>query len=97
MRLCLLCCWPLLSACTSDPVWVAFSPSVPADLFQPCPGYLDLPPVNEGQISDALIAEARGRDCANGKLATVAEILNSTGPNGAELNHLNMRPIHATS
>ncbi|WP_269751761.1 hypothetical protein [Pseudophaeobacter flagellatus] len=32
-------------------------------------------PQSEGQISDALIAEARGRSCANGKLAAVGEIL----------------------
>ena len=80
MRLCLLCCLPLLNACTAEPSRVAIAPGVPADLLQPCPGYRGAPPVTEGQISDALIAEARGRDCANGKLATVAEILNPSGP-----------------
>jgi hypothetical protein len=48
---------------------------VPADLLQPCAGYTGPLPQSEGQISDALIAEARGRRCANGKLATVGEIL----------------------
>ncbi|WP_417701971.1 hypothetical protein [Pseudophaeobacter sp.] len=50
-------------------------PRVPADLLQPCAGYTGPLPQTEGQISDALIAEARGRRCANGKLATVAEVL----------------------
>ncbi|WP_417714355.1 hypothetical protein [Pseudophaeobacter arcticus] len=50
-------------------------PQVPADLLQPCAGYTGPLPQSEGQISDALIAEARGRRCANGRLATVAEIL----------------------
>jgi hypothetical protein len=48
---------------------------VPPDLLQPCAGYTGPLPQSEGQISDALIAEARGRSCANGKLAAVAEIL----------------------
>jgi hypothetical protein len=50
-------------------------PRVPADLLQPCAGYTGPVPQSEGQFSDALIAEARGRSCANGKLAAVAEIL----------------------
>ncbi|MFC4214301.1 hypothetical protein ACFP4H_17705 [Pseudophaeobacter arcticus] len=48
---------------------------MPTDLLQPCAGYTGPLPLSEGQFSDALIAEARGRRCANGKLATVAEIL----------------------
>ncbi|MFC4215097.1 hypothetical protein ACFP4H_14005 [Pseudophaeobacter arcticus] len=50
-------------------------PNVPADLLQPCAGYTGPLPRSEGQMSDALIAEARGRSCANGKLEAVAEIL----------------------
>lgn len=81
MRLCLLCCLPLLTACSDpDSQQIIQPPKVPADLLQPCAGYTGPVPRSEGQISDALIAEARGRDCANGKLATLAEILNSTGP-----------------
>ncbi|MCD9147662.1 hypothetical protein [Pseudophaeobacter flagellatus] len=48
---------------------------MPSDLLQPCPGYQGPTPRSEGQLSDALIAELRGRSCANAKLATVAEIL----------------------
>ncbi|MEP1496399.1 hypothetical protein [Pseudophaeobacter sp.] len=76
MRLYPLCLPLLLGACsdrTSDPV--VPPPRVPADLLQPCAGYTGPVPQSEGQFSDALIAEARGRSCANGKLAAVAEIL----------------------
>ncbi len=38
-------------------------------------GYTGPVPRNEGQFSDALIAEARGRACANEKLTTIAEII----------------------
>ncbi|GAA6198682.1 hypothetical protein NBRC116598_41270 [Pseudophaeobacter arcticus] len=48
---------------------------MPPDLLQPCAGYTGPVPQSEGQISDALIAEARGRACANGRLGAMAEIL----------------------
>lgn len=80
MGLCLLCSALLLSGCGAEPAPVAVAPHVPLDLFQPCRGYLGPRPGTEGQISDALIAEVRGRQCANGKLATMAEMLNSPGP-----------------
>lgn len=81
MRLCLLCWLPLLSACTPPlPEPVVLPPRVPADLLQPCPGYTGPVPREEGQISDALLAEARGRACANNRLIAVADILNSPGP-----------------
>jgi len=81
MRLYLLCLPLLLTGCfglDSEPITPR--PEVPADLLQPCAGYTGPLPQTEGQISDALIAEARGRSCANAKLATVAEILNHPGP-----------------
>ncbi|MEQ3670202.1 hypothetical protein [Pseudophaeobacter sp.] len=62
----------------SDPITTP--PRVPADLLQACAGYTGPLPQTEGQMSDALIAEAQGRACANGKLATVAEILNEERP-----------------
>ncbi len=77
MRLCLLGLVSLLSACVgrgSDPARSA-PPNVPADLLTPCAGYTGPVPTTEGQLSNALIAEAQGRSCANGQLATVAEIL----------------------
>ena len=76
MRLYPLCSLLLLTGC-SQPASEAMipPPNVPADLLQPCAGYTGPLPRTEGQISDALIAEAQGRSCANGKLATVGEIL----------------------
>jgi hypothetical protein len=75
-------CLPLLLAGCSQPAseLVIPPPRVPADLLQPCAGYTGPVPQSEGQISDALIAEARGRSCANTRLATVAEILDRTSP-----------------
>ena len=81
MRLCLLCCALLLSGCGSNEIVVAPIPhNVPADLLQGCSGYTGPVPQNEGQISDALVAEVHGRHCANGKLTAIDEILNDTGP-----------------
>lgn len=81
MRLCLLCCALLQSACGADPIVVAPIPhNVPPDLLQGCAGYTGPVPQDEGQLSDALVAEVRGRHCANGKLTAVDEILNGVGP-----------------
>ncbi len=77
MRLYLLCLVSLLPGCMvrgADPTRLP-PPNVPADLLPPCAGYTGLVPTTEGQLSNALVAEAQGRSCANGKLATVAEIL----------------------
>ena len=74
-----LCCALLLSACGADKIVVAPIPhNVPADLLQGCAGYTGPVPQDEGQLSDALVAEMRGRHCANGKLAAIDEILNGT-------------------
>lgn len=76
MRLCLLCLLPLLSACSAPlPEPILQPASVPDDLLRPCAGYTGLLPHTEGQISDALLAEAQGRACANHRLATLAEML----------------------
>jgi hypothetical protein len=81
MRLCRLCLVPLLSACSPPlPDPIVQPPSVPQDLLVPCPGYRGLVPRTEGQLSDALLAEAQGRACANGRLATLAEILTDPDP-----------------
>ena len=81
MRLCLLCCALLLSGCGPDPIAVTAPPrQVPADLLQGCAGYTGPLPNTEGQMSDALVAEVRGRHCANGKLEAIAKILEPTGP-----------------
>jgi hypothetical protein len=75
-----LCCALLLSACGADKIVVAPIPhNVPADLLMPCGGWTGPVPQTEGQYSDALVAEVRGRYCANGKLAAISEILNGTG------------------
>ena len=76
MRLCHLCLPLLLTGCFElGSEAVVLPPRVPADLLQPCAGYTGPVPQTEGQISEALIAEAKGRGCANGKLAAIAEIL----------------------
>ena len=76
MRLYLLCLPLLLTGCfgrDADPI--QSPPRVPADLLQPCAGYTGPFPRSEGQFSEAMIAEARGRACANGRLATVGKML----------------------
>lgn len=69
----------LLSGCMgSEPMQVvAPPPVVPADLLQPAPGYAGSAPETEGQLSTALIAEARGRRQANAQLTAISEILNT--------------------
>lgn len=81
MRLCLLCLPLLLTGCFgpgSDRP--APPPIVPADLLQPAPGWTGPKPQTEGQLSDALIAEAQGRRIANARLAAISDILEGTGP-----------------
>lgn len=77
MRLFPICFVLLLSGCfgSDGPRVVAPPPVVPADLLRPAPGYSGPVPRTEGQLSDALIAEARGRRQANAQLAAIAEIL----------------------
>jgi hypothetical protein len=76
MRLYPLCLPLLLAGCSQPASEVVIPPPrVPPDLLQPCAGYTGPVPQSEGQISDALIAEARGRACANGRLEVVREIL----------------------
>ena len=79
MRLYLLCLPLLLTGCFGRDSEVVVPPlRVPTDLLMPCVGYTGPVPQTEGQISDALISEARGRSCANGKLATVGKMLAKT-------------------
>lgn len=77
MRLFPLCCALLLSGCfgSDRPQVVARPQPVPADLLRPAPGYAGPVPATEGQLSDALVAEARGRRQANAQLAAISEIL----------------------
>lgn len=77
MRLCLICCALLLGGCMGrdGPQVVAPPPVVPADLLRPAPGWTGPVPMTEGQLSDALIAEARGRRQANAQIAAISEIL----------------------
>ena len=81
MRLYPLCFLLLLTGCfgrDSEPIQPP--QRVPADLLQPAPGYTGPVPQTEGQLSDALIAERRGRQAANRKLTTIGEILNEQRP-----------------
>lgn len=81
MRLCLLCLPLLLTGCLGrESRAVVAPPRVPADLLQTAPGYSGPYPQTEGQLSDALVAEAKGRALANSRLQTIAEILTTTGP-----------------
>lgn len=77
MRLFPIFCALLLSGCfgSDRPQVVAPPPVVPADLLRPAPGWAGPVPATEGQLSDALIAEARGRRRANAQIAAIAEIL----------------------
>lgn len=81
MRLCLLCLVSLLPGCMGrDNEPIAPPPRVPADLLQRVPGYTGPVPMTEGQLSDALLAERRGRQAANARLATIDVILNEERP-----------------
>ncbi len=76
MRLYLISSALLLGACMrNEPEVVPLPPAVPADLLQPCAGYTGPVPRTEGMVADALLAEARGRACANAKLRAVGEVL----------------------
>lgn len=77
MRLCLLCCSLLLSGCmgADGPQIFAPPPVVPDDLLRGCAGYQGPFPATDGQASDAWVAEARGRVCANGRIEAIREIL----------------------
>jgi hypothetical protein len=44
-------------------------------MLTPCPGWQGGTPKTEGELIRAGVAEKAGRDCANLKLAGVAEIL----------------------
>ncbi len=82
MRLCLLCLPLLLTGCFGRETEVIMGPPiVSADLLQPAPGYSGPPPRTDGELSDALIAEVRGRKLANSRIATIAEILRQSDPN----------------
>lgn len=73
----LLCCALLLTACTRPPEPVVnVTPDISPDLTKGCDGYTGPSPENEGQLSDAHIAEYRGRLCANAKLETIEETIN---------------------
>ena len=81
MRLYPLCFLLLLTGCfgrDSEPV--KRPPRVSADLLLTVPGYTGPVPQTEGQLSDAFIAERRGRQAANAKLTTIGEILNEERP-----------------
>lgn len=72
MCLCLIIFVALLVGC--GPV-TKRPPKIPADLFQPEPGWQGPPPATEGDLIDAALAERNGRVRANGKLETIKEIV----------------------
>jgi hypothetical protein len=76
MRLSLTICAALVSGCgAGSPTVTPVASYVPADLLTPCAGWQGPVPLTEGQWVDATAQERRGRICANGKLASVAQIV----------------------
>lgn len=76
MRRYLTICAALLAACGPEtaPEVVVVPPPIEPSLLTPCAGWTGPTPTTEGQLADAALAEKRGRVCANGKLAAIAEI-----------------------
>lgn len=68
MRLCLIICASALAACGADPG------PIPPELLMPCPGWSGRVPQTEGELIRASLAERLGRECANDKIATLAQI-----------------------
>lgn len=79
MRLCLIICAVLLTGCGGDttPRVIYAVPPIEASLLLPCDGWTGPVPETEGQLADAILAEKRGRACANGRLQAVGEVLAS--------------------
>jgi len=75
MRLCLIFCAVALAACSRPVEYIEVRPTVPADLLTPCEGWAGGPPTTEGDVLRIIAAEASGLACANGKLASVAQIV----------------------
>lgn len=77
MRLCLILCALLLSACgLKQPERVVAAPySIPPDLLTPSPGWEGARPTREGQYVDAAAAEKEGREDANAKIKAIAKIV----------------------
>lgn len=71
MRRCLIICAMALAGCGPEPA------TIPPDLLTPCPGWAGPRPETEGALIRAALAEKGGRQCANGKLQSIAAL--STG------------------
>lgn len=74
MRLHLIICAVLLTACADAPRVVYAPPSVPADLRQPVSAPC-LPPVTEREVAACLFRKADGLDLANARIVAIDEIL----------------------
>ena len=73
MHRCLIICALLTSAC-SKPAPPPVAAHVPADLLQPCL----TPPMEaktEGELATKALRIAEDRDCANAKIAAIAQIV----------------------
>lgn len=73
MRNFLIICAMLLAGCSSDEP-LAVAPPIPADLLTGCPGYTGQVPRTERDIVLVVVAEKRGRECANAKIETIAQM-----------------------
>lgn len=74
MNRCLIACALLLSGCGTEPAGIV----VPADLLIPAPGWTGPVPRTAGELMDAVAAEKRGRELANARTETVANLLATT-------------------
>lgn len=74
MRKRLIICVLLLAGCSSDEPF-AVAPTIPADLLTGCPGYTGPVPRTERDIVLVVVAEKRGRECANAKIETIAGMI----------------------
>lgn len=74
MRVLLIICAMLFVACTKSEVVV--NHGVSPDLLSPCPGWRGGEVWTERDVIEVLLAERRGRICANTKIETIDRTLN---------------------
>jgi hypothetical protein len=73
MRHCLIICAALTAACTDRAPNLA-QPYVPADLLLPCRTQLRAAET-ERDLAQNMLTRAADLDCANGKIAAIAQII----------------------
>lgn len=76
MRLCLILCGMLVASCGQTET-VTVKTYVPADLLTPERGWAGGSPITQRDFVEAAEAEKAGRERANAKLRSIAEIVGS--------------------